>query len=98
HTRFSRDWSSDVCSSDLGRDNITAIVVELSAPLTPEGHHRIWPIYEVARTSSLFQGLADLELATVVERVQVLPLQAGEALVRDKNGRASCRQGGERRG
>lgn len=66
-----------------GRDNITAIVVELSAPLTPEGHHRIWPIYEVARTSSLFQGLADLELATVVERVQVLPLQAGEALVRD---------------
>src|SRR5690606_39498141 len=20
HTRFSRDWSSDVCSSDLGRD------------------------------------------------------------------------------
>src|SRR5690606_39511659 len=22
HTRFSRDWSSDVCSSDLGSDNI----------------------------------------------------------------------------
>src|SRR5690606_40932947 len=21
HTRFSRDWSSDVCSSDLGRSN-----------------------------------------------------------------------------
>src|SRR5690606_40725235 len=23
HTRFSRDWSSDVCSSDLGDHNIT---------------------------------------------------------------------------
>src|SRR5690606_41074051 len=23
HTRFSRDWSSDVCSSDLGRGNIS---------------------------------------------------------------------------
>src|SRR5690606_40880176 len=25
HTRFSRDWSSDVCSSDLRRQSVTAI-------------------------------------------------------------------------
>src|SRR5690606_41088773 len=25
HTRFSRDWSSDVCSSDLKRDNWAAL-------------------------------------------------------------------------
>src|SRR5690606_39615606 len=25
HTRFSRDWSSDVCSSDLGKLNNTAL-------------------------------------------------------------------------
>src|SRR5690606_39690897 len=28
HTRFSRDWSSDVCSSDLGDVDITFEVVE----------------------------------------------------------------------
>src|SRR5207302_5425164 len=26
HTRFSRDWSSDVCSSDLGEDKIVVQV------------------------------------------------------------------------
>src|SRR5690606_39276342 len=26
HTRFSRDWSSDVCSSDLGRENHTRLL------------------------------------------------------------------------
>src|SRR6266511_5373515 len=28
HTRFSRDWSSDVCSSDLDPDRITSAPVE----------------------------------------------------------------------
>src|SRR5690606_33819589 len=32
HTRFSRDWSSDVCSSDLGLR--AGLVVALSIPLT----------------------------------------------------------------
>src|SRR5690606_40537219 len=32
HTRFSRDWSSDVCSSDLGLSE-----KELLAPLGPKG-------------------------------------------------------------
>src|SRR5207302_6815083 len=26
HTRFSRDWSSDVCSSDLGFDKVVVVV------------------------------------------------------------------------
>src|SRR5690606_39658462 len=37
HTRFSRDWSSDVCSSDLGDPfNIYALAIEYlnDAPLT----------------------------------------------------------------
>src|SRR5690606_39832623 len=29
HTRFSRDWSSDVCSSDLGGRQITATLTGL---------------------------------------------------------------------
>jgi len=66
-----------------GKDNITAIVVELSAPRTPEVHRQIWPIFEVVRSTSLFQGLADLELASIIERINVVNLVAGEALVRD---------------
>src|SRR5690606_39988176 len=26
HTRFSRDWSSDVCSSDLGRGGVVHVI------------------------------------------------------------------------
>src|SRR5690606_40541151 len=35
HTRFSRDWSSDVCSSDLGFDNFVKAVTDqrLAGPL-----------------------------------------------------------------
>src|SRR5690606_40118941 len=29
HTMFSRDWSSDVCSSDLGKNGIESIFPEL---------------------------------------------------------------------
>src|SRR6266511_4956469 len=30
HTRFSRDWSSDVCSSDLGRHGVVPDLVTLA--------------------------------------------------------------------
>src|SRR5690606_40942644 len=30
HTRFSRDWSSDVCSSDLGLGNIAGVGVAIA--------------------------------------------------------------------
>src|SRR5690606_39562957 len=47
HTRFSRDWSSDVCSSDLGGD---ALVVTRGSGATARG--RTWasnPWYELVR-------------------------------------------------
>src|SRR5690606_39631656 len=39
HTRFSRDWSSDVCSSDLGADGLTQTVTgrNLGAHAAPWG-------------------------------------------------------------
>src|SRR5690606_41224599 len=39
HTRFSRDWSSDVCSSDLGHSisNSGAYVMDASQKLVPAG-------------------------------------------------------------
>src|SRR5690606_40396393 len=33
HTRFSRDWSSDVCSSDLGRAGVPVLVSQPQDPL-----------------------------------------------------------------
>src|SRR5690606_39891892 len=33
HTRFSRDWSSDVCSSDLKRENGDKLVMEVQQHL-----------------------------------------------------------------
>ncbi len=66
-----------------GKDNITAIVVEVQEPRTPNAHRQVWPIFEIVRTTSLFQGLADLELASLSERINVVPVAAGEALVRD---------------
>src|SRR5207253_7637433 len=32
HTRWPRDWSSDVCSSDLSRPKITAMVTGMKMP------------------------------------------------------------------
>src|SRR5690606_41137747 len=37
HTRFSRDWSSDVCSSDLGRNRVALIDGAVDAHAEPAG-------------------------------------------------------------
>src|SRR6266700_5713826 len=38
HTRFSRDWSSDVCSSDLGLVHVPHVVVEALGLRVPQHH------------------------------------------------------------
>src|SRR5690606_40663396 len=48
HTRFSRDWSSDVCSSDLKSDTIS------------QGYWPIQPIYD--HQCHRFQGLSQFVL------------------------------------
>src|SRR5690606_40998827 len=41
HTRFSRDWSSDVCSSDLGVTHFCGAPIVLNSLLNaPEEHRR----------------------------------------------------------
>src|SRR3712207_7961073 len=37
HTRYWRDWSSDVCSSDLGADRTVAVVARATSQQTAEG-------------------------------------------------------------
>src|SRR5690606_13337719 len=40
HTRFSRDWSSDVCSSDLKElEMSSALVSSFEADFDPDAHH-----------------------------------------------------------
>src|SRR5436309_1646283 len=51
HTRFSRDWSSDVCSSDLIRlsRNARAVAVATAASRTPA----LWPVAVEASAADL---------------------------------------------
>src|SRR5690606_40629344 len=64
HTRFSRDWSSDVCSSDLtgsdcvgtsNRHGATSVTQFELFPMPPEQRpaHQPWPFYPmILRTST----------------------------------------------
>src|SRR5690606_40375316 len=88
HTRFSRDWSSDVCSSDLATGSsieasvlITANLVDLKVP-------QIW-----AKAISSSHGKI---LARIGANHVIYPeREAGERvahLVSGQIGRASCRE------
>src|SRR5690606_4089318 len=69
HTRFSRNWSSDVCSSDLLRRNPEFMPPELRAMLAYD-----LPTYQsfIARP-----GSPGARLETYVFRRALFPLQAG---------------------
>src|SRR5690606_40376590 len=90
HTRFSRDWSSDVCSSDLkirriipdcsiSQDIITGFPTE-----TEEDHKDTLSLMEYAQYDFGY-------MFAYSER-------PGTLAARKKIGRASCREGGAVRG
>src|SRR5690606_40609023 len=93
HTRFSRDWSSDVCSSDLG------VEIELRRPrargvLTPEvGAAALeilegrGPLAEILESQFIEVELADAD-------GKIFGPVVGDALEHEI-GRASCREGVE---
>src|SRR5690606_41144731 len=90
HTRFSRDWSSDVCSSDLsdaralqdslrerGEQGATAVERVLSGPR------------ELGR-----EGLGPEGIARQARALRFVPARlAASALFLAEIGRASCREG-----
>src|SRR5690606_40662204 len=89
HTRFSRDWSSDVCSSDL------AALAGLWQAVRAGG-----PARQVDARRALACALALLLVAAgwplhgiAWSRPTGAPLQV--RLVQGKIGRAACREGGE---
>src|SRR5690606_41047615 len=79
HTRFSLDWSSDVCSSDLGAANLMRTWLEAftGVPLTPIENM-------MGRVNNLLGNIAVLTHEQVTELLEQLDAQL-------QIGRASCR-------
>src|SRR5690606_40925961 len=90
HTRFSRDWSSDVCSSDL---RIVTMVAEFTANKRQRDLVEALAILRCRDVHVLFAGTGPEEYPVeilafkrgVFDRVHFLG-------VRDEIGRASCRE------
>src|SRR5690606_40790547 len=92
HTRFSRDWSSDVCSSDL-EDAFGERGLDLLRMLR-EWWRRSLPgvpgVQPFRSTESMSQMLADiLGMQPVAQHVQARVALPGELY---EIGRASCRE------
>src|SRR5690606_40652225 len=90
HTRFSRDWSSDVCSSDLSSQQLEA--------LTSEQVDALNTAQIGALSSAAFAAMSTDELA-VLDSADMAAINA-KALsgfsTDSKIGRASCRERVER--
>src|SRR5690606_39588612 len=82
HTRFSRDWSSDVCSSDLLREVIKA------AKILREEYQIHSNVYSVTSFNELAR---DGMVCEEYNRLHPLAEDVKEAWV-SKIGRASCRE------
>src|SRR5690606_39914574 len=87
HTRFSRDWSSDVCSSDLphiggGERDEKKRDVGDEQPTCP-GRHGRFPLESGTRNGALSHAFS------IVARSSVSAVSDAEI------GRASCRERGE---
>src|SRR5690606_40102993 len=94
HTRFSRDWSSDVCSSDLEeRELLLQELVEsrlggIGAVDHIDDQHVPFLPVAVAAPDPLLDPLGVPRQVVVDEEVAELEVQPLEI------GRASCREGG----
>src|SRR5690606_39779700 len=82
HTRFSRDWSSDVCSSDLKIDTVVY-------PMA--GHDSTYPTTLFANSRVV---IALDNHTAVPERLISNPHQVFESVRPREIGRASCRERG----
>src|SRR5690606_40540391 len=88
HTRFSRDWSSDVCSSDL-RDGWEGSAVSVVPALgaSPVLRSRRFPV-------SRHEPASDYRLISKVSG-GLAGLRSSKTSIKYEIGRASCRERGE---
>src|SRR3712207_1326749 len=63
HTRYWRDWSSDVCSSDLAGP--LAFVALIAGWITTEVGRQPWIVYEVMRTEEAVTQADGLEVGYI---------------------------------
>src|SRR5690606_39587725 len=85
HTRFSRDWSSDVCSSDLRATHIARDMVMRYGMSDALG-----PMVYAENEGEVFLGRSVTKTTNISE--QTMQKVDGEVR-RIKIGRASCREG-----
>src|SRR5207253_7205766 len=93
HTRWPRDWSSDVCSSDL-----VALHLKLPGELSLDDAHRVASLVEQAITGAVPEVVS---VQTHLEPLRepafgAAPADADVEADTEKIGRASCRERGER--
>src|SRR5690606_41000936 len=98
--RFSRDWSSDVCSSDLVRVVLVAglVVLAVGCALTPLVDDGFGLAVSLGLLASMGSGIGSFSVL-IGAAAQRLPADArGAASGVIKIGRASCREAGGGRG
>src|SRR5690606_40097903 len=86
HTRFSRDWSSDVCSSDLG--HAAAVVSDGTINITSNVDSQLYT-WSKAAMGVMAQSAGGPISVTVNGVIGTMGVDA-------QIGRASCRERGER--
>src|SRR5690606_40834830 len=86
HTRFSRDWSSDVCSSDLaGTHALQLQTPTWTDPLNDTHKYGLWAYYQGCLYGEANCTNPDLAVAKIDGQLSEI-------------GRASCRERGESAG
>src|SRR5690606_40955899 len=85
HTRFSRDWSSDVCSSDLAQ-------VQLVLDQVIRAVEFLFVFTLAAGLAVLFAALSATRESRSREFALLRAMGAGSRLLRQEIGRASCRE------
>src|SRR5690606_40807793 len=90
HTRFSRDWSSDVCSSDLFLHSLRAtIIASLAVPISLIGSFGVMYLLGYSLNNL---SLMALTIATGFVVDDAIVMIENIARYIEKIGRASCRE------
>src|SRR5690606_41061274 len=91
HTRFSRDWSSDVCSSDLYKMGGALLAEATGVPVIPIALNagECWP----RRAFLKKPGMVTVSVGPPIQTQGLSAAEINEKVQAWKIGRASCRGG-----
>src|SRR5690606_39894532 len=82
HTRFSRDWSSDVCSSDLGIERRVRALGTLEL-MQKEGHELVAYFYDQPSGLKAIIAVHSTKLGPALGGCRVWPYESEEAALND---------------